>query len=136
MVDSMGEDLFSKRFKKLTEGLCGVCCVHCPVTLLPELSPLQLTCRLHVQVVEDFSMVRFVPLAIEDKESVQRMVALVDKATGYVFTGLAGGLYPPEFTYGTGVTDDGTTSTLMAYEERYMKAKSQASTGADRECPE
>ena len=107
-----------------------------PCDLLPKSAPMQLTCFLHVQVVEDFSMVRFVPLAIENKESVQRMVALVDKATGYVFTSLAGGLYPPEFTYGAGVTDDATTSTLMAYEERYMKAMSQASTDADRRCSE
>jgi len=74
-----------------------------------------------LQVVEDYSLVRFTPLAVEDKDSMQRVLALIDKATGYVFTGLAKGLYPPEFLYGAGVTDEATTATLMAYEEKYMK---------------
>ncbi len=73
------------------------------------------------QVVEDFSLVRFTPLAVEDKDSMRRVLALIDKATGYVFTGLAQGLYHPEFLYGAGVTDEATTATLMAYEEKYMK---------------
>ena len=72
-------------------------------------------------MVEDFSLVHFTPLAVEDKESMRRVLALIDKATGYVFTGLAKGLYPPEFLYGAGVTDEATTATLMAYEEKYMK---------------
>ncbi len=72
-------------------------------------------------MIEDYGLVNYTPLAIEDKESVQRVLALVDKATGYVFTGLAQGLYPPEFLYGAGVTDEATTATLMAYEEKYMK---------------
>lgn len=75
-----------------------------------------------MKVVEDFAMVQFTPLAIEEKESVARVVALVDKATGYMFTGLPGGVYPPEFVYGAGVTDEKTTETLMAYEEKYMKS--------------
>lgn len=74
------------------------------------------------QVIEDFSLVGFVPLAIEDKESVRRLLALIDKATGYVFTGLAGGQYPPEFLYGAGVTDEATTSTMMEYEEKYLSS--------------
>ena len=41
------------------------------------------------QVVEDFGLLSFHPLAIEDKESVAALVALVDKANGYVFAGLA-----------------------------------------------
>ena len=76
------------------------------------------------QVVEDYSMVKFTLLNVEDKDSMRRVLALVDKATGYVFTGLAGGLYPPEFLYGAGVTDDATSSLLRAYEEKYMKDKS------------
>lgn len=78
-----------------------------------------------MQVVEDYSMVQFVPLAIEDKEMMARLLALIDKATGYVFTGLAGDVYPPEFLYGAGVTDEKTTQTLMEYEEKYMKKREQ-----------
>ena len=68
-------------------------------------------------------MVQFVPLAIEDKDSVARLVALIDKATGYVFTGLPNNEYPPEFLYGAGVTDESTSQTLMEYEEKYMKGQ-------------
>lgn len=74
-----------------------------------------------MQVVEDYSMVKFIPLFVEDKDSMQRLLALIDKATGYVFTGLAGGAYPPEFLYGAGVTDNATSASLRAYEEKYMR---------------
>ena len=80
---------------------------------------------LSVQVVEDYGMVQFTPLAIENKEMVARVVALVDKATGYVFTGLSGGDYPPEFLYGAGVLDEQTSEKLMSYEEKYMKGNVQ-----------
>lgn len=76
-----------------------------------------------MQVVEDYSMVKFIPLHVEDKESMQRLLSLIDKATGYVFTGLAGGLYPPEFLYGAGAIDDATSASLRAYEEKFMRAK-------------
>lgn len=75
-----------------------------------------------LQAIEDFSLVGFVPLAIEDKDSLQRLLVLVDKATGFVLTGLAGGEYPPELLYRAGVTDEATASTLMAYEEKYMRS--------------
>ena len=76
-----------------------------------------------VQVVEDFGLVSFTPLAIEDKESVKRVVAMVDKATGYVFTGLPGGQYPPEFVYGAGLTDEASVDALLTYEEKYLRDK-------------
>ena len=68
-------------------------------------------------------MVKFVPLHVEDKESMQRVLAIIDKATGYVFTGLAGGMYPPEFLYGAGSNEDEISNTLRAYEEKYMKKR-------------
>lgn len=68
-------------------------------------------------------MVKFIPLHVEDKDSMQRVLAVIDKATGYVFTGLAGGIYPPEFLYGAGAGDDETSNTLRAYEEKYMKQR-------------
>ena len=38
------------------------------------------------QVVEDFSLVGFVPLAIEDKESALHVLSVCDKANGYSFS--------------------------------------------------
>ena len=52
-----------------------------------------------VQVVQDFSLLAFLPLAIEDKDSVQALVAALDKATGYVFKGLQEHHPYPELAY-------------------------------------
>ncbi|XP_048356078.1 GPN-loop GTPase 2 isoform X1 [Sphaerodactylus townsendi] len=38
-----------------------------------------------VEVVEDYSLVSFVPLNVQDKESMQRVMQVVDKANGYSF---------------------------------------------------
>ncbi|KAM9245020.1 GPN-loop GTPase 2 isoform 3-T3 [Dugong dugon] len=38
-----------------------------------------------VQLIEDYSLVSFIPLNIQDKESVQRVLQAVDKANGYCF---------------------------------------------------
>lgn len=81
-------DAVPHRFKKLTMQLC--------------------------EVIEDYGLVGFVPLAIEDKESVAGIVALVDKANGYAFAGLGNaanssghhGLIPPELQYSAGVIRD------------------------------
>ena len=40
-------------------------------------------------MVEDFGLLSFQPLAIEDVASVRHLAALVDKSNGYVFAGLA-----------------------------------------------
>ena len=57
------------------------------------------------QVVEDFGLLRFLPLAIEDRASVARVLEDVDKANGCAFSGLvaAAGPMPPELIYGAGV---------------------------------
>ena len=51
------------------------------------------------QVVQDFSLLHFVPMAIEDKDSVQAVVAAIDKATGFVFKGLQEHHPYPELAY-------------------------------------
>ena len=82
LIKSMGDDPFAKRYRKLSAALADV--------------------------IEDFGLVSFQPLAIEEKESVERVLALADKATGYAFAGLAGrNPYPPEFVYGAGAVDSG-----------------------------
>lgn len=75
-----------------------------------------------MQVVEDFGLLRFTPLAIEEKESVQHVLSLIDKANGHVFAGLASGKnpYPAEFVYGAGLTADDTTDLVNSYEEKYV----------------
>ena len=55
------------------------------------------------QVIEGFGLLSFTPLAIEDRESVGALLALVDKANGYAFSGLArAGAPPPEVQYSAG----------------------------------
>ncbi|RLN72772.1 hypothetical protein BBJ28_00022923 [Nothophytophthora sp. Chile5] len=41
-----------------------------------------------VDVIEDFSLVSFVPLQIQDAATLQKVVAAIDKANGFVFTGV------------------------------------------------
>nr|XP_048290044.1 GPN-loop GTPase 2 [Myodes glareolus] len=38
-----------------------------------------------VQLIEDYSLVSFIPLNIQDKDSIQRVLQSVDKANGYCF---------------------------------------------------
>ena len=84
------------------------------------------------EVVEDYGLVNYSLLAIEDKDSVQRLVAIIDKATGYVFTGLRDFTpYPPEFVYGAGVTD--TSSAAADMWEQYQAAAAGHHAGAIRE---
>lgn len=39
-----------------------------------------------IDVIEDFSLVSFVPLQIEDGASLQKLIQAIDKANGFVFT--------------------------------------------------
>uniref|UniRef100_K3W8D6 GPN-loop GTPase 2 n=1 Tax=Globisporangium ultimum (strain ATCC 200006 / CBS 805.95 / DAOM BR144) TaxID=431595 RepID=K3W8D6_GLOUD len=39
-----------------------------------------------IDVIEDFSLVSFLPLQIEDGESLQRVIQAIDKSNGFVFT--------------------------------------------------
>lgn len=96
LVQAMGNDAFSKRYRKLSQGLC--------------------------EVVEDYGLLNFTPLAIEDKESVQHVLSLIDKANGHVFAGLASGQnpYPAEFVYGAGLTASDTGDMVSKFEEKYV----------------
>eukprot|EP00164_Ancoracysta_twista_P008402 GFYU01012148.1.p1 GENE.GFYU01012148.1~~GFYU01012148.1.p1 ORF type:complete len:318 (-),score=92.21 GFYU01012148.1:170-1123(-) len=62
LLPHLDQDEFGARFRKLNEAICDV--------------------------VEDFSLVCFTTLNIQDKESVYEVVKLVDKAGGYVFGAL------------------------------------------------
>ena len=123
------EGAFSARFQSLARGLCEVCqplyhrrpgwahlndlshvpqAAHCRLTgcsiaqlgylaLQQTLSRCQYMCC--AQVVQDFGLVSFMPLAIEDMDSVQAAIAATDKATGYVFKGLQQHELYPELAY-------------------------------------
>lgn len=43
-----------------------------------------------VQVVTDYNLVQFTPVAVEDKEAMEKVVREIDRATGYIYTGKAG----------------------------------------------
>ncbi|KAI3426388.1 hypothetical protein D9Q98_008759 [Chlorella vulgaris] len=75
------EGSFPPRFRRMTEELC--------------------------EVIEDFGLLSFQPLAIEDRDSVRHLVASIDKSNGFVFAGLAKAGQPaPEMQYSAGLTED------------------------------
>ncbi|NWR43203.1 GPN2 GTPase, partial [Regulus satrapa] len=59
LVDHLASDPFFRNFRRLNEKL--------------------------VEVIEDYSLVSFVPLNIQDKQSMRRVLQAVDKANGYCF---------------------------------------------------
>ena len=64
-----GTNYMRKKYGKLTRGLC--------------------------ELVEDFSLVSFLTLSIEDKESVRRVVQAIDKSVGYFNAGGFSAAAPP-----------------------------------------
>uniref|UniRef100_A0A8C8R579 GPN-loop GTPase 2 n=1 Tax=Pelusios castaneus TaxID=367368 RepID=A0A8C8R579_9SAUR len=59
LVDHLAADPFFRNYRRLNEKL--------------------------VEVIEDYSLVSFVPLNVQDKESMRRVMQAVDKANGYSF---------------------------------------------------
>ena len=77
-------------------------------------------------MIEDFALVHFLPLAIEEKQSVERVVSEIDKATGYVFSGLAQtGHYPPELLYGAAAQDLRSSNVTPDFQERFVSRTDQ-----------
>ncbi|RUS28767.1 hypothetical protein BC938DRAFT_481466 [Jimgerdemannia flammicorona] len=62
LLFNLNEDTFGSRYKALNKALC--------------------------ELVEDFGLVGFYTLCIEDKASVTNLLKVIDKANGYVFGGL------------------------------------------------
>jgi GPN-loop GTPase len=78
------------------------------------------------EVVEDFGLVAFAPLAVEEAESMARVVALADKANGFVFAGLrqqGEGTPgpPPELQYGAGLCMEGGYDLWDRMQEKYTR---------------
>ncbi|KAM4873126.1 GPN-loop GTPase 2 [Thomomys bottae] len=59
LLDHLASDPFFRHYRQLNEKL--------------------------VQLIEDYSLVSFIPLNIQDKDSIQRVLQAVDKANGYCF---------------------------------------------------
>ncbi|RDD39224.1 GPN-loop GTPase 2 [Trichoplax sp. H2] len=59
LLERMNEDAFSKKYRKLSAALAGL--------------------------IENYSLVWFATLNIQDKESVANVVKIIDKANGYIF---------------------------------------------------
>eukprot|EP00877_Chromochloris_zofingiensis_P014559 jgi/Chrzof1/9357/UNPLg00328.t1 len=96
LIRAMGSDPFSVKYRKLSKGLC--------------------------ELVEDYGLVRFVPLAIEDKQSVQYILGLVDKANGALYASLdnPNAPIPAEMVYGsTSKAADEDIWTM--YQEKYLE---------------
>ncbi|ORX45316.1 hypothetical protein DM01DRAFT_1411066 [Hesseltinella vesiculosa] len=65
LLESLNEDSFGSKYKKLNEALC--------------------------ELIEDFSLVGFYTLCVEDKDSMTKLQQVIDKAGGFVFGGLTAG---------------------------------------------
>jgi len=87
------QDPGSAKYRKLTKALC--------------------------EVIEDFSLVSFATLDIQDKESVGNLVKLIDKANGYVFAGIEGNVV--EFSKIAAGPLDWDYYRTAAVQEKYMK---------------
>jgi len=59
LLETLQDDPWLKKYKKLNEALVGI--------------------------IEDYSLVTFQPLSVENKESMMRLLKSVDKCNGYVF---------------------------------------------------
>lgn len=65
LLESLNEDAFGSKFKKLNEALCDL--------------------------IQDFSLVGFYTLCVEDKDSMTKLQQVIDKTGGFVFGGLTEG---------------------------------------------
>ncbi|KAK9831234.1 hypothetical protein WJX74_008628 [Apatococcus lobatus] len=94
LVKSMEGTLFGRRFQKLTKGLC--------------------------EVVEDFGLLSFTPLMVEDKASMKQVLAVVDKATGYVWGGEKEQQPYSQFQYTFETATGGQADLLSEHQERFV----------------
>lgn len=60
LADVLSEDPFLKKYKKMNEALAGI--------------------------IEDYSLVSFLPLNVQDKESMWSVLKACDKSNGYIFS--------------------------------------------------
>jgi hypothetical protein len=71
------------------------------------------------EVIEDYSLVNFTTLNIQDKESVMDILKLIDKSNGYVFAGIEGNI--TEFNKIAAAPLNWDYYRTAAVQEKYMK---------------
>lgn len=91
--DTLDKDPRSAKYRKLTRELC--------------------------EVVEDFGLVSFTTLNIQDKESVMELLKIIDKSNGYVFRGIEGNIN--EFNKLAAAPTNWDYDRTMAIQEKYIK---------------
>ena len=94
---SPGQTMMRKKYGKLTKGLC--------------------------ELVEDFGLVNFTTLSIEDKASVERVVQLTDKSIGYFNAGGFSAAAGPGMENAVGGTD---------YDERALVSNMMVGSNYER----
>ncbi|CAG8545574.1 13905_t:CDS:2, partial [Dentiscutata heterogama] len=94
LLEHLETDPFASKFKELNKALCGL--------------------------IEDFSLVGFHTLCIDDKNSVMNLVNVIDKANGYVFGGLTNG---NESIFLTAMSDINSYHNVMEVQERWLDHK-------------
>jgi len=66
-----------------------------------------------IEVIEDFSLVSFIPLQIEDGESLQRLVGAIDKSNGYVYSSM-------DLNQTASVDTEFQASRIAQFQEKYL----------------
>ncbi|NWI43169.1 GPN2 GTPase, partial [Picathartes gymnocephalus] len=98
LVDHLASDPFFRNFRRLNEKL--------------------------VEVIEDYSLVSFVPLNIQDKQSMRQVMQAVDKANGYSFGDQE--LRSLEVLMSAAVGADFHFSSTLAVQEKYVQSQDKA----------
>ncbi|CAG8432835.1 7323_t:CDS:2 [Diversispora eburnea] len=94
LLQHLDEDPFTSRFKELNKALC--------------------------ELIEDFSLVGFHTLCIENKQSVMKLIQAIDKANGYIFGGLTQG---NESIMMAAIGGNSTYCDIMDVQERWLDHK-------------
>ncbi|NXS13692.1 GPN2 GTPase, partial [Neodrepanis coruscans] len=98
LVDHLASDPFFRNYRRLNEKL--------------------------VEVVEDYSLVSFIPLNVQDKESMRQVMQAVDKANGYSFGDQEHRSL--EALMSAAVGADFHFSSTLAVQEKYVQSQDKA----------
>lgn len=98
LVDHLASDPFFRNFRRLNEKL--------------------------VEVIEDYSLVSFVPLNVQDKQSMRQVMQAVDKANGYSFGEQEH--HSLEVLMSAAVGADFHFSSTLAVQEKYVQSQDKA----------
>ncbi|NWI32821.1 GPN2 GTPase, partial [Sula dactylatra] len=98
LVDHLASDPFFRNYRRLNEKL--------------------------VEVIEDYSLVSFVPLNVQDKESMRQVMQAVDKANGYSFGDQEHRSL--EALMSAAVGADFHFTTTLAVQEKYVQSQDKA----------